>query len=70
MKLAAFYDTGNVWEKNSDFFKDELFSSVGLGVRVKTPIGPISVDYGWPLDLEPGEEEKKGRFHFNVSREF
>jgi len=70
LKVAAFYDTGNVWEKNSDFMSGDLFSSIGLGVRVKTPIGPVSVDYGWPLDLEPGEEKKTGRFHFNMSREF
>ncbi|MCF7888186.1 MAG: outer membrane protein assembly factor, partial [Candidatus Omnitrophica bacterium] len=44
--------------------------SVGLGLRVKTPIGPVSVDYGWPLDKEPGETGKEGRFHFSVSRGF
>jgi len=70
LKLATFFDAGNVWSKNSDFFSDKLYKSVGLGVRVKTPIGPVSVDYGWPLDLGPGEEHKEGRFHFNVSRGF
>ena len=70
LKLATFFDAGNVWAKNSDFFSEKLFKSIGLGLRVKTPIGPISVDYGWPLDLEPGETRKTGRFHFNVSRGF
>jgi len=70
LKVATFFDTGNVWAKNSDFLTGNLYSSVGLGLRVKTPIGPVSVDYGWPLDLEPGEETKSGRFHFNVSRAF
>ena len=70
LKLATFYDIGNVWAKNSDYMHGNLKSSVGLGIRVKTPIGPISVDYGYPLDTEPGEEDKEGRFHFNVSREF
>jgi outer membrane protein insertion porin family len=75
LKVATFYDIGNVWAKNSDFFQTEddreaLYSSVGLGLRVKTPIGPVSVDYGWPLDKEPGEDGKEGRFHFNVSRDF
>lgn len=69
-KLATFFDSGNVWRRNSDFFSDRLFKSIGLGFRVKTPIGPINIDYGWPLDLEPGEEKKEGRFHFSVSREF
>jgi outer membrane protein insertion porin family len=70
LKLATFFDAGNAWSKNSDFFKEKLYKSVGMGVRVKTPIGPVSVDYGWPLDLGPGEEHKEGRFHFNISRGF
>ena len=57
-------------EKNSDFLKGDLKSSIGLGLRVKTPIGPVSIDYGWPLDTEPGEDGKEGRFHFSVSRGF
>ncbi|MBU2102134.1 MAG: BamA/TamA family outer membrane protein, partial [Candidatus Omnitrophica bacterium] len=70
LKLAAFYDTGNVWQYNEDFFSTDLKSSVGLGLRVKTPIGPVNVDYGWPLDEEPGKTKKEGKFHFNVSRTF
>ena len=70
IKLATFFDSGNVWKENKDFLSGNLKSSIGLGLRVKTPIGPVSVDYGWPLDLEPGEDEKEGRFHFSVSRAF
>jgi len=70
LKVATFFDTGNVWKEKKDFLSGNLKSSLGLGLRVKTPIGPVSVDYGWPLDLEPGEEEKEGRFHFSISRGF
>ncbi len=70
LKLATFFDTGNVWADSSDFMSGDLKSSVGLGVRVKTPLGPVSIDYGYPLDREPGEEEREGRFHFNISRGF
>ena len=70
LKVATFFDSGEVWEKNGDFFSTDLKKSIGLGVRVKTPIGPVSVDYGWPLDLLPGQDSKEGRFHFNVSRGF
>jgi len=70
LKAATFFDTGEVWKDSSDFLSSQLKSSVGLGFRIKTPIGPVSIDYGWPLDKEPGEEEKDGRFHFNVSRAF
>ena len=70
LKVATFFDSGSVWKEKKDFLSGNLKSSVGLGLRVKTPIGPVSVDYGWPLDLEPGEEKKKGRFHFSISRGF
>jgi outer membrane protein insertion porin family len=70
VKLATFLDAGNVWEKVNDFGQDELKSGVGLGLRVKTPIGPINLDYGYPLNDIPTEEEKQGKFYFSVSRGF
>ncbi len=70
IKLAGFFDTGNVWSKLSDFGKDGYKSGTGLGFRVKTPIGPVSLDYGWPLNDEPGEEDRQGQFYFNISRGF
>ncbi|MFH1768242.1 MAG: outer membrane protein assembly factor BamA [Candidatus Omnitrophota bacterium] len=70
LKMATFFDSGNVWGKRSDFLSGGLKSSVGLGVRVKTPLGPVKLDYGWPLNKEPGEEGKEGRFHFSISRGF
>lgn len=70
-KLAAFYDTGNVWSKLSDFGSGGFKSGIGLGVRLKTPIGPVMLDYGLPLNKEPGEDRKgNGRLHFNISRGF
>lgn len=71
MKIAAFYDTGNVWGKAGDIGTDKLYSSVGLGVRLKTPIGPIMLDYGIPLDAAPDEEDRgNGKFHFSASHGF
>lgn len=71
LKLAVFYDIGNVWENMGDVGSGGFRSSVGLGVRVKTPIGPISLDYGIPLDKAPGEEERgDGQFHFSASHGF
>jgi len=81
LKVATFYDVGNAWEKIADLGSSTdangvsetggLKSSLGLGLRVKTPIGPIRLDYGIPLDKEPGEDDKKsGKFHFSVSHGF
>ena len=70
LRVAAFFDSGNVWRERSDFLSGGVKSSIGAGLRLKTPIGPISLDYGWPLNKEPGEEKKAGRFHFSISRGF
>ena len=72
IKGAVFFDTGNVWERIDGFGTgiDDFKSGVGLGVRVKTPIGPIKLDYGFPLDLAPAEEHREGKFHFSFSRGF
>jgi outer membrane protein insertion porin family len=71
LKLATFYDVGNVWSKFKDFGSGGLKSSIGLGLRIKTPIGPIMLDYGIPFNKEPGEDTKSsGRFHFSVSHGF
>jgi outer membrane protein insertion porin family len=67
VKGAVFYDVGNVWEKVSNF-GSSFRSAVGVGVRVTTPLGPVKLDYGYGLDYEPGE--KKGRFHFSMTRGF
>ncbi|MBM3255343.1 MAG: hypothetical protein FJZ08_03485, partial [Candidatus Omnitrophica bacterium] len=70
-KVASFYDTGNVWEKLDKIGSGGFKSAVGFGVRIKTPIGPIMLDYGIPLNKEPGSEDKgDGRFHFSMSHGF
>jgi len=70
IKVAAFYDVGNVWSKISDFGSGSFKAGVGVGVRIKTPIGPIRLDYGYPLNTEPGEEDKEGQFYFSMSHGF
>ncbi len=71
LKLVAFYDVGNVWSKVNKLASGGLKSGVGFGVRIKTPIGPIMLDYGIPLNTEPGKDTKgSGKFHFSMSHGF
>jgi outer membrane protein insertion porin family len=70
IKGAVFFDTGNVWDKVRNYGTGGLKSGTGVGLRVKTPIGPIKLDYGIPLDNVQGQKNKSGKFYFSVSRGF
>lgn len=69
IKGAVFFDIGNVYPKIEDFGDGGTFSGAGAGVRIKTPIGPVKLDMGYPLDDVPNES-KKVRFYFSVSQGF
>ncbi|MCK5451596.1 MAG: outer membrane protein assembly factor BamA, partial [Candidatus Omnitrophica bacterium] len=62
IKGAVFYDVGNVTADIGDIFGDFGYKqAAGLGVRVKTPIGPLKLDYGYPLS-DNHEDAKEGQF--------
>lgn len=69
-KIAAFYDVGGVWEKSDDIASGDFKTGVGAGVRVKTPIGPVKIDMGYPLDKAQPNDKQKIRFHFSMTRGF
>lgn len=70
LKGAVFYDVGNVWRRAGDFIAGGNYKAgAGVGVRVKTPLGPVRVDYGYPL-VSNIDEEKMGEFYFSMSRGF
>ncbi len=71
IKGAVFYDVGNVWPKIDDFLDNttQFKQGVGVGARVKTPLGPVRVDYGIPLSKNH-EDKRDGQFYFSMSRGF
>lgn len=70
LKGAIFYDVGNVWRRAEDFIAGGNYrSGVGVGVRVKTPVGPVKVDYGYPL-VRNYDDDRNGEFYFSMSRGF
>ncbi|MDD5495682.1 MAG: outer membrane protein assembly factor BamA [Candidatus Omnitrophica bacterium] len=70
LKGAVFYDIGNVWRKREDFMVGAGYKyGVGVGIRVKTPLGPFKLDYGYPL-VRNHDDKKEGQFYFSISRGF
>jgi len=47
VRLALFFDVGNVWSDAYDFQFDNLAMSTGAGLRLDFPGFPIKIDYGW-----------------------
>lgn len=68
-KGAAFVDAGHV---NSDFFEvdtGDFAVSIGPGLKINTPLGPVTLYYGFPI-VNKDDEDENGRFEFNLSRGF
>src|SRR6266498_2618750 len=50
VRLVPFYDVGNVFPLVRDIRFKDMSNTVGLGLRINTPIGPVGIDYGYLLD--------------------
>ena len=68
-QLATFLDTGNVYPDGRGVDLGALRWSAGLGLRYRTPIGPIRLDWGYVLDPTPGDEGRS-RFHLSIGHAF
>jgi outer membrane protein insertion porin family len=51
--IAGFYDTGNVFSTFGDIDFSEFSHALGAGLRIKTPFGPLRIDYGYNVNLPP-----------------
>ena len=65
---AVFYDTGFVNSSEWAFGFSNLASDIGVGIRLDLPIGPLRLDYGYPV-MRDGYHGG-GRFNFNVGYQF
>jgi outer membrane protein insertion porin family len=64
MKIVAFYDAGNTW--NDRYYIDDLYQSVGLGLRWYSPIGPLRLEYGHIIDRRSLKDDSAGRWEFTI----
>jgi outer membrane protein insertion porin family len=66
---AVFFDVGEVERDSYSFATGDLKSDFGVGLRLNLPIGPIRLDYGYPL-MTDKDSGKAGKFQFSVGYQF
>ncbi|MFH0984955.1 MAG: outer membrane protein assembly factor BamA [Candidatus Omnitrophota bacterium] len=66
---VLFVDAGNVSADSYNVDFGDFAVSVGPGIKVKTPIGPLAFYYGLPV-LNRDTKNRNGRFEFSLSRSF
>jgi outer membrane protein insertion porin family len=82
VRFAVFYDGGFVNAGSWSFspekvpvqgtpgkFSGGLNQDIGIGVRLDLPIGPLRLDYGFPIE-EDSFSSKSGQFQFSVGYQF
>jgi outer membrane protein insertion porin family len=65
---ALFYDMGFVNSDAWSFGFNNMASDIGVGIRLDLPIGPLRLDYGYPV-MRDGYNGG-GHFNFNVGYQF
>lgn len=65
---VLFYDTGNVFRTISNFALNQFSNTLGTGLRIATPVGPVRVDMG--VLLNPQVPERRVQFHFSFGQAF
>ena len=66
---VLFYDTGNAYDNGENLDIGQLRKSAGGGVRWNSPMGPISLEYGYILDDLQGKKGE-GRWEFSMGSVF
>lgn len=67
--VVPFYDGGNVYQRiGFRNFGADYTNSVGIGLRYKTPVGPIRIDLGHNLNAVPGI--KSTQFFITIGQAF
>jgi len=72
VRAAFFVDSGFVNEGSWDPSPTDLYTDVGVGIRLKLPISPLplSIDYAFPISSPDEEADNGGQFNFSLQSQF
>jgi outer membrane protein insertion porin family len=69
IKGVGFFDYGNAWS-GSGIKPPDIFMSYGGGIRWNSPMGPLRLEYGIPINPRPGIDNRSGKFEFSMGSAF
>ncbi|MEC4719446.1 outer membrane protein assembly factor BamA [Noviherbaspirillum sp. CPCC 100848] len=68
LRWFTFFDAGNVFAEGAKFQVSDLRYSVGAGISWVSPIGPLKLSFGVPLNKK--EDDRKQSFQFQLGTGF
>ena len=68
VSAAAFTDVGNVYRLASEMTLSDLRYTAGVGLRYKSALGPLRIDWGYKLDRRAGESAS--HLHVTIGHAF
>ncbi|HEY8609469.1 MAG TPA: outer membrane protein assembly factor BamA [Noviherbaspirillum sp.] len=68
LRWFTFFDAGNVFADDAKFDAGELRYSAGAGISWVSPVGPLKLSFGVPLNAKDGD--KKQSFQFQLGTGF
>ncbi|MCO6430183.1 MAG: outer membrane protein assembly factor BamA [Deltaproteobacteria bacterium] len=66
IKGVIFYDVGEAFDDNETIDIGDLRQAYGFGIRWFSPLGPIRIEFGFPVDREEGEDSVVPMFSFGA----
>jgi len=69
LKGVLFFDIGNAYDGISTIFS-RMQASYGFGFRWASPMGPLRLEYGIPVNPRPGIDNASGKLEFSIGSFF
>lgn len=67
---VLFFDAGNVFQSGYELLWDQLRTSTGVGLRYKTPVGPLRLDFGYQLNPPDQDFFNRYQIHLSIGQAF
>jgi outer membrane protein insertion porin family len=68
LRIFLFNDIGNVWREGEKMDTRSLRISAGLGLSWISPVGPLKLSWGYPIQVQ--RNDRIQRFQFQIGTAF